>query len=133
MASAMTLCHNGVRLHNPYMRVLAPPLSPGKRGCYRPSLRDTLILTASCCLHHIPSLYTAAAPFLFSLLSLQGFYCVWPHTGPDTLVIGPYQGSLGCLRIPFSRGVCGAAASTQQTQLVPDVHSFEGHIACASR
>jgi hypothetical protein len=64
---------------------------------------------------------------------LQGFYCVWPQTGSDMLVVGPYQGTLGCLRIPFSRGVCGAAAQTQQTQLVPDVHSFEGHIACASR
>ena len=64
---------------------------------------------------------------------MQGFYCVWPHTGPGMLVVGPYQGSLGCLRIPFGRGVCGAAASTLQTQLVPDVHSFEGHIACASR
>ncbi|KAL4420754.1 hypothetical protein ABPG75_010410 [Micractinium tetrahymenae] len=48
------------------------------------------------------------------------------------LVIGPYQGSLGCLRIPFSKGVCGAAARTRQTQLVPDVHAFPGHIACAS-
>lgn len=48
------------------------------------------------------------------------------------LVIGPYQGSLGCLRIPFSKGVCGTAARTRQTQLVPDVHAFPGHIACAS-
>jgi len=63
----------------------------------------------------------------------QGFYCVRPVEPQDVLVVGPYQGTLGCLRIPFSRGVCGAAARTQQTQLVPDVHSFPGHIACASR
>jgi GAF domain-containing protein len=49
------------------------------------------------------------------------------------LVVGPYQGSLGCLRIPYDKGVCGAAARTRTTQLVPDVHTFPGHIACASR
>ena len=48
----------------------------------------------------------------------------------DELVVGPYQGTLGCLRIPFSRGVCGAAARTLTTQLVRDVHAFPGHIAC---
>jgi GAF domain-containing protein len=63
----------------------------------------------------------------------QGFYCVWPDQPADMLVVGPYQGSLGCLRIPFGKGVCGAAASSKQTQLVPDVHAFPGHIACASR
>lgn len=51
---------------------------------------------------------------------------------PSTLVVGPYQGSLGCLRIPFARGVCGAAARLGKTQLVPEVHAFPGHIACAS-
>ena len=50
----------------------------------------------------------------------------------DELVVGPYQGTLGCLRIPFGKGVCGTAAATGQTQLVPDVHSFPGHIACDS-
>jgi L-methionine (R)-S-oxide reductase len=58
-----------------------------------------------------------------------GFYRV---TGPELLKIGPYQGGHGCLVIPFSRGVCGAAARTGQVQLVPDVHAFPGHIACAS-
>jgi GAF domain-containing protein len=48
------------------------------------------------------------------------------------LVVGPYQGTHGCLRIDFARGVCGAAARTRQTQLVPDVDAFPGHIACAS-
>ena len=58
-----------------------------------------------------------------------GFYRV---TGPDMLKIGPYQGGHGCLQIPFSRGVCGAAARTGETQLVADVNAFEGHIACAT-
>ena len=48
------------------------------------------------------------------------------------LVVGPYQGGHGCLRIDFDRGVCGAAARTRKTQLVPDVHAFPGHIACAT-
>ncbi len=46
------------------------------------------------------------------------------------LAVGPYQGGMGCLRIPFDRGVCGACARTGTTQLVPDVHAFPGHIAC---
>jgi L-methionine (R)-S-oxide reductase len=50
----------------------------------------------------------------------------------DLLVIGPYQGSHGCLRISLDRGVCGAAARTRTTQLVPDVEAFPGHIACSS-
>lgn len=58
-----------------------------------------------------------------------GFYRV---AGPQMLKIGPYQGGHGCLVIPFSRGVCGAAARTGQVQLVPDVDAFPGHIACAS-
>ncbi|PLR27648.1 diguanylate phosphodiesterase [Caulobacter zeae] len=61
-----------------------------------------------------------------------GFYVVDPAKDRE-LVVGPYQGTLGCLRIPFGRGVCGAAAATGQTQLVPDVHAFPGHIACDSR
>ncbi len=61
-----------------------------------------------------------------------GFYVVDPQK-PRELVVGPYQGTLGCLRIPFGRGVCGAAAETGETQLVPDVHAFPGHIACDSR
>jgi L-methionine (R)-S-oxide reductase len=58
-----------------------------------------------------------------------GFY---RRVAEDELLVGPYQGTLGCLRIPFSRGVCGAAAREERTQLVPDVHAFPGHIACDS-
>ncbi len=58
-----------------------------------------------------------------------GFYRV---VAPDLMKIGPYQGGHGCLQIPFSRGVCGAAARTGQVQLVPDVEAFPDHIACSS-
>lgn len=58
-----------------------------------------------------------------------GFYLVDPEK-EDELVVGPYQGTLGCLRIPFGRGVCGVAASTKKTQVVEDVYSFSSHIAC---
>jgi L-methionine (R)-S-oxide reductase len=58
-----------------------------------------------------------------------GFYRA---VGDDLLIVGPYQGGHGCLRIPFARGVCGAAARTRQTQLVPDVHAVADHIACSS-
>ncbi|MBY0563467.1 MAG: GAF domain-containing protein [Hyphomonadaceae bacterium] len=61
-----------------------------------------------------------------------GFYLVDEHK-PDELVVGPYQGTLGCLRIPFGKGVCGAAAERRETIIVPDVHAFPGHIACDSR
>jgi L-methionine (R)-S-oxide reductase len=61
-----------------------------------------------------------------------GFYVV-DADKPTELVVGPYQGTLGCLRIAFGRGVCGAAAAQGITQLVDDVHAFPGHIACDSR
>lgn len=61
-----------------------------------------------------------------------GFYLVDPEK-PDELVIGPYQGSLGCLRIPLGKGVCGTAAATGATQIVEDVDAFPGHIACDAR
>ncbi|MFC2953231.1 GAF domain-containing protein [Marinicaulis aureus] len=61
-----------------------------------------------------------------------GFYLVDPDK-PEELVIGPYQGTLGCLRIPFGKGVCGAAAASGETQVVEDVHAFPDHIACDAR
>jgi GAF domain-containing protein len=65
----------------------------------------------------------------FAYYDWTGFYRAVPG---DLLIIGPYQGGHGCLRIPFSRGVCGAAARTKATQLVPDVNAFADHIACSS-
>lgn len=61
-----------------------------------------------------------------------GFYVVDPQKS-DELVVGPYQGTMGCLRIPFGKGVCGAAAAARETQIVEDVHAFPGHIACDAR
>jgi GAF domain-containing protein len=60
-----------------------------------------------------------------------GFYLVDPLK-TDELVVGPYQGTLGCLRIPFGKGVCGHVAATREPIIVPDVHEFPGHIACDS-
>ncbi len=59
-----------------------------------------------------------------------GFY---RRVGPSMLAVGPYQGTMGCLRIDFARGVCGACARTREVQLVPDIEAFPGHIACDSR
>ena len=61
-----------------------------------------------------------------------GFYVVDPAR-PQELVVGPYQGTLGCLRIRFGQGVCGAAAAACKTVIVADVDAFPGHIACDSR
>lgn len=82
--------------------------------------RDTVALmaTVACELHHG-----------HALADWTGFYRV---VAPDLLKIGPYQGGHGCLVIPFSRGVCGAAARTRSPQLVPDVDAFADHIACSS-
>ncbi|WP_374577862.1 GAF domain-containing protein [Phenylobacterium sp.] len=68
----------------------------------------------------------------FEAFFWTGFYVVDPARERE-LVVGPYQGTLGCLRIAFGRGVCGAAAASGRTQLVPDVHAFPGHIACDGR
>ena len=77
-----------------------------------------LMATVACEVHHSDARF-----------DWTGFYRV---VAPELLKIGPYQGGHGCLVIPFSRGVCGAAARSGQTQLVADVEAFEGHIACAS-
>lgn len=61
-------------------------------------------------------------------LNWAGFYLA----RGEELVLGPFQGKVACVRIPFGRGVCGAAAATGHTQRVDDVHAFAGHIACDS-
>jgi GAF domain-containing protein len=65
----------------------------------------------------------------FDHFDWTGFYRV---TRPQLLVVGPYQGGHGCVRIPFTRGVCGAAARSQRTQRVDEVALFPDHIACSS-
>jgi len=63
-------------------------------------------------------------------LNWAGFYLVEPRTGD--LLLGPFQGKPGCVRIPIGKGVCGTAAGRRETVIVADVHAFEGHIACDS-
>ncbi len=77
-----------------------------------------VMATMVCELHHA-----------FEYFDWTGFYRV---VSDGLLKVGPYQGGHGCLTIEFERGVCGAAARTGQTQLVPDVHERPDHIACSS-
>jgi GAF domain-containing protein len=77
-----------------------------------------LMATVACELYHA-----------FDDFDWVGFYRV---TTPGLLKIGPYQGGHGCLSIPFSRGVCGAAAREERTHIVADVNAFPGHIACST-
>lgn len=85
---------------------------------------------------YVPARYATAACLLAQAFAPRffwtGFYVVDPDKR-DELVVGPYQGTLGCLRIPFGKGVCGTCAAEEKTQLVADVHAFPGHIACDSR
>lgn len=74
--------------------------------------------TTSCLIHH-------AFGFLWT-----GFYRV---VEPRLLRVGPYQGTLGCVEIPFGKGVCGTAAAERRTVIVPDVAAFPGHISCDGR
>lgn len=78
----------------------------------------SLMATVTCEVHHSDDRF-----------DWTGFYRV---VGPELLKIGPYQGGHGCLVIPFSRGVCGAAARTREVQLIEDVEAFPGHIACSA-
>lgn len=107
--------------------------------------------------HWLPVLSNASALLWDALddINWAGFYLVDPVTvtraelgagsgvepdaAPSThepctpeLRLGPFQGKVACVRIPFGRGVCGTAAETKSSQLVEDVHQFPGHIACDS-
>ena len=78
--------------------------------------------------HWLPLLANASA-LLFEALedvNWAGFYLM----GGGSLLLGPFQGKAACIHIPLGRGVCGTAAERDETQLVPDVHAFPGHIAC---
>jgi GAF domain-containing protein len=78
----------------------------------------TAMATTSCLVH-------LAFGFLWT-----GFYRV---VEPRLLRVGPYQGTLGCLEIPFGKGVCGTAAAERRAVVVPDVSQFPGHITCDGR
>lgn len=75
------------------------------------------------CMTSVVCLLHNAFPYYY----WTGFY---RRVSDDELLVGPYQGTMGCLRIRFSQGVCGAAARERRTILVPDVSRFPGHIAC---
>jgi len=103
-------------------------------------LAKQIISLAEVDAHWLPVLSNAAALLWDALddINWAGFYLVDPATvtgsGPRTpeLRLGPFQGKVACVRIPFGRGVCGTAAETKTSQLVEDVHQFPGHIACDS-
>jgi L-methionine (R)-S-oxide reductase len=104
--------------------------APDKTTCYEQTRRriDALLeeqtdwvaamATVACELHHS-----------FDYFDWTGFY---RPVGDRTLLVGPYQGPHGCLQIDFDRGVCGAAARTRETQMVPDVEQVSDYIACQS-
>ncbi|KAK5128621.1 hypothetical protein LTR08_004040 [Meristemomyces frigidus] len=70
-----------------------------------------------------------ALPSPSDKVNWAGFYVLDPST-PSQLILGPFHGKVACQTIRFGRGVCGAAATSGKTQLVPDVELFPGHIAC---
>lgn len=115
-------------------------------------LAKQIISLAEVDTHWLPVLSNAAALLWDALddINWAGFYLVDPATvagvepglgsgaepglepvSPE-LRLGPFQGKVACVRIPFGRGVCGTAAATKTSQLVEDVHQFPGHIACDS-
>ena len=110
-------------------------------------LTKQIISLAEVDAHWLPVLSNAAALLWDALddINWVGFYLVDPVTVAGAglepgahelrtpeLRLGPFQGKVACVRIPFGRGVCGTAAATKTSQLVEDVHQFPGHIACDS-
>lgn len=82
----------------------------------------------------LPVLANASALVMEAMddLNWAGFYLTDASTPQPSLVLGPFQGKVACVRIAYGRGVCGTAAAANQSQLVPNVHEFAGHIACDS-
>jgi L-methionine (R)-S-oxide reductase len=79
----------------------------------------------------VPSLHRVHPRGSYTSLSSLGFYTLDPKLSlKPQLILGPFQGKVACQTITFGRGVCGAAAASRETQLVPDVEKFPGHIAC---
>ena len=79
---------------------------------------------------YVPLMANAAALLYDAMADVNwtGFYLL----RGEKLVLGPFQGKVACIHIPLGRGVCGTAAQRDATELVPDVHTFPGHIACDS-
>lgn len=80
--------------------------------------------------HFIPVMSNASALLYENMedLNWAGFYIM----NKGSLMLGPFQGKVACIRIELGKGVCGTAAASDETQLVKDVHQFPGHIACDS-
>ena len=80
--------------------------------------------------HYIPVMSNASALLYENMedLNWAGFYIM----NKGSLMLGPFQGKVACIRIELGKGVCGTAAQSNETQLVKDVHQFPGHIACDS-
>ena len=100
----------------------------------KPAAYTELAAQARALLDGEPDLIANAANFAALVfhalpdLNWAGFYLYDGHE----LVVGPFQGLPACIRIPLDKGVCGAAARSGETQRVPDVDAFEGHVACDS-
>ncbi|MBK9264361.1 MAG: GAF domain-containing protein [Polyangiaceae bacterium] len=109
--------------------------TPDVRNLAKPVAYDELGSAFRACLEGITD--PTAAMATASALLHHGFGHLW--TGfyrvvrPNLLRVGPYQGTLGCLEIPFGKGVCGTAAQERRTVIVADVHVFPGHITCDAR
>lgn len=114
----------------------APPNGLGQHDLAKPELYSALAAAAQALVEgecdpvaNMANLAAVIWQFVPDL-NWAGFYRVLPGSGGDELVLGPFIGKPACIRIPFGVGVCGTAAASGTTQVVPDVHAFPGHIAC---
>jgi len=113
----------------PMAETLTLPVGAGKEEIYKalvPQIKEVISVSDDSIANMANIAAILKQAFNFHWV---GFYRT---TAPQTLVLGPFQGPLACVTIPFSKGVCGAAASQRKTVLVPDVEQFPGHIACSS-
>ena len=109
------------------MSFFAPPLTGTKPEHYA-QLNQQLSLLIGDERDFVANMANMSALLFHQLADLNwaGFYLM----KDGELVLGPFQGKPACIRIPLGKGVCGTAAATRTTQVVPDVHAFPGHIAC---
>ena len=111
----------------------APEMNPPRESRYKILLKEIMsVVSGEPDLIARMASVTSLLHHSFDEFLWTGFYLV-DQTNPKELVIGPYQGTLGCLRIPIGKGVCGAAAESGTVQIVKDIHTFPGHIACDAR
>jgi L-methionine (R)-S-oxide reductase len=122
----------------PYVRAMAEDFDPARLSADKGARYAELALEVASVLEgehdRVARMATVASMLhhAFDAYFWTGFYVVDPKKG-DELLVGPYQGTLGCLRIAFGRGVCGTAAAERRTVIVDDVDAFPGHIPCDSR